>query len=91
MENIVKFRILGASLLGLSTLLSIIIANLPQKHEAGLFGVAQIFAPILIGAIAIVIFILLSLFVKNKLFLWAVIVVASIYIIYVGLDLHYKF
>lgn len=86
-----KIRLFGIITLVAAIIISEIIANLPGKHETGLFGVSQIFAPILIGVISIVVFVLLSLLFKNKFFLWCVVIITSIYIIYVGLDLHYKF
>ena len=86
-----KIRIIGAIIIVLATIISVILSNLPQKHETGLFGVAQIFAPLLIGAISLIVFIALSFLLKNKPSIWFVIISTSAYIIYVGLDLYFKF
>ena len=89
--EISKIRLYGILILVVSVVLSEIIANMPTENEAGLHGVSQLFAPILIGAISILIFIGVSFLIKSKFFLWLVVAIASIYIVYVGLDLHYKY
>ena len=87
--KIKKIRYIGIISIVAVTAISEIIANIPQTRELGLAGVANLFAPLLVGFIGLIIFLIISFFVKNKSFLWISLFGISVYIIYVGIDLYF--
>ncbi len=86
-----KTRTIGIATILSVTVISEVIANLPQKYDPELYGVAQIFAPILVGLIGLVLFLITSFIIKKRILLYIVLGCITTYILYVGLDLHYHF
>ena len=87
-----KVRLFGSLIVLLGTILSFIISNLPCKQEQGLYGVAQLFAPLLVGFLGVFVFLISTYITTNKIILNIILSGITSYVVYVGFDLScYKF
>ena len=83
----IQIRLIGTFLIIFVTIVSYLIANQDQGFDTGLYGVAQIFIPILSGIISTIVFLVLTFIIKKKAPLYVVLILLIGLILYLGFDL----
>ena len=81
-------RTTGVLIICASALISFLLANTVDMTNYGLGGLINLFWPPFVGLLSVLLFLLLGWFIKTSKTVILIVVLLSIYNIYVGLALH---
>jgi len=78
----------GLTVIGIATVLSFVIANIPTEVEPGLGGFINLLWPMFLGICSMVAYLIISVVIKSRKGRLLTSVVIAAYLIYVGLGLY---
>ncbi|PIB35182.1 hypothetical protein BFP72_07120 [Reichenbachiella sp. 5M10] len=82
--SVIRIRKIGLLAILGATVIAEIIANLPESEDPGLYGVVQLYWPLINGAVVLCIFMLITFVLKRERVLMYVLYACVLYLIYVG-------